>query len=372
MNEIIRALSKENLVGLHTVDSNDDEMYCGRILQYKDNQLDFLAYDINGEEYAVKIESENIAWLEKNSADIELFARIIAYKDKITSKNQVTFTGSNILENLKDVWEKEIPAVYHVGTEEYEAYLVGYDEKTIVLHSFSSDYNVDHGIICFPINELKKMEIYTPDLNRYPVIYENHVKADRLNIDSANIQLEFLYKCMSDHLLMDIQSQSDIKNDVCLIGYLDSIENGIIRIRKINYDGIDCGLECYNIKDIANFGCGGLYLGKIEYYHTNELAKKAKDEIIRINNMDELRAMLLEAKEKGSVISLISNETEDEYNESTGIVIDVMGDWFHMNLYDDIEDHWFECYHKIKGYSKLRKNGIRELFVKAKFYTKTH
>ena len=107
-------------------------------------------------------------------------------------------------------------------------------------------------------------------------------------------------------------------------------------------------------------------MDKIEYYHTKELAKKAKDEIIIINNMDELKSLLLDAKEKCSVISLISNETEEEYNESTGIIIDVMGDWFHMTMYDDIEDHWFECYHKILDYSKLRRNSIRELFIEAK------
>lgn len=143
----------------------------------------------------------------------------------------------------------------------------------------------------------------------------------------------------------------------------------IVRIRKINSNGIDSGRECYNIKDIANFGYGGLYLDKIEYYHTHELAKKAKGEIIIINNRDEFRSLLFEAKEKGSVISLISHETEDEYNESTGIITDVMDDWFQMTMYDDIENHWFECYHKIQDYSKLRRNSIRELFIKAKYKT---
>lgn len=366
MNEIIKALSKEKLVGLHTVVSNDDEMYCGKILQYNDKLLHFQAYDINGEDYVIQVESEDIVWIEKNSADIELLAKIIACKDIFPEKKQITVTGSNIRKKLYYLWENEIPAVYHVGKKEYEAYLIGYDRKTIVLHSFSSDYNVDYGIVCFPINELKIVEIYTPALNRYPIIYENHVKADKLDINSTNIQHDFLFKCMNNHLLVDMQNQMDTKDEVCLIGYVESIETDIVRIRKINSDGIDCGLECYNIKDIANFGFGGLYLDKIEYYHTKELAKKAKDEIIIINNMDELKSLLLDAKEKCSVISLISNETEEEYNESTGIIIDVMGDWFHMTMYDDIEDHWFECYHKILDYSKLRRNSIRELFIEAK------
>lgn len=368
MNEIIKALSKEKMVGLHTIDSDDDEMYCGKILNYKDEQLHFQAYDINGENYVINVKSEDIVWFEKNSADIELLAKSIACKDMFPEKKQVTLTGRNIRENLHHLWEKEIPAVYHVGKEEYEAYLIGYDDNSFVLHSFSSDYNVDHGYIWFPIYDLKMLEIYTPALNRYPIIYKNYIKAERLDIESTNILLHFLFKCMSNHLLIDIQNQTDIKNEVCVIGYVESVENDVVRVRKINSDGIDCGLECYNIKDIANFGYGGLYLDKIEYYHTNELAKKAKDEIVIINNRDELRSLLLEAKQESSVISLISHETEDEYSESTGIVIDVMGDWFQMTMYDDIEDHWFECYHKIQDYSKLRRNGIRELFVKAKCY----
>ena len=46
------------------------------------------------------------------------------------------------------------------------------------------------------------------------------------------------------------------------------------------------------------------------------------------------------------------------YESGTEILI-------HLNLYDIEENHWYECYRRIKDFSKLRENGITELLVKA-------
>ena len=56
---------------------------------------------------------------------------------------------------------------------------------------------------------------------------------------------------------------------------------------------------------------------------------------------------------------------ENEYIESTGFLVDIKKDWIHLNLYDIEENHWYECYRRIKDFSKLRENGITELLVKA-------
>ena len=50
MKEIIKALSKDVIVGLRTIDDSYDNIYYGKIIKYKDNLLDFLAYDDKGEE----------------------------------------------------------------------------------------------------------------------------------------------------------------------------------------------------------------------------------------------------------------------------------------------------------------------------------
>lgn len=374
MKEIIKILSNEDIVGFHTIDSDDeDDMYCGKIIKYEDDLLYFLAYDNNGENSTIEVESEDIVWFETNSGDTEYLARTIINKDKFPIKKQVSITENAIREHLHHLWENEIPAVYQTEKEEYEAYLVGYDENNIILHTFNSWYNVDHGFICIPINVVKKLDIYTHDLNAYPILYHDYVKACRLDSNTANIQLNLLSMCMNEHILIGMQNQMDVKENVSLVGYIESIEKDIVRLRKINPEGIDRGLEDLYINDIANFGWGGLYLDMIEYFHVHKLAKKADEEIILIqDNRTKLTSLLLEAKEKGNVISLISDESEDEYWQSTGFVIDVMGNWFHMTMYDDVEDKWFECYHRIENYSKIRRNGIRELFIEAKFLTRVH
>ena len=50
MKEIIKALSKDVIVGLRTINDSYDNIYYGKIIKYKDNLLDFLAYDDRGEE----------------------------------------------------------------------------------------------------------------------------------------------------------------------------------------------------------------------------------------------------------------------------------------------------------------------------------
>ena len=99
--------------------------------------------------------------------------------------------------------------------------------------------------------------------------------------------------------------------------------------------------------------------------YTNEISKSAKEDIIIISDSNKLKSILFDAKEKGTIVSLISDETENEYIESTGFLIDIKKDWIHLNLYDIEENHWYECYRRIKDFSKLRENGITELLVKA-------
>ena len=54
MKEIIKALSKDVIVGLRTIDDSYDNIYYGKIIKYKDNLLDFLAYDDKGEEMTTR------------------------------------------------------------------------------------------------------------------------------------------------------------------------------------------------------------------------------------------------------------------------------------------------------------------------------
>lgn|GEM_PF-5720932 len=64
-------------------------------------------------------------------------------------------------------------------------------------------------------------------------------------------------------------------------------------------------------------------------------------------------------------MSLVSDETDDEYRVSTGFVVEVMDNWARLKLYDFEEFHWFECYRRINDFSRIRRNGMMELLVKA-------
>ena len=59
--------------------------------------------------------------------------------DKFSLKEERIITGNEINGQLHNLWEKEISALYHIKNdkESYYAYLVGYNENTIVLHSFN-------------------------------------------------------------------------------------------------------------------------------------------------------------------------------------------------------------------------------------------
>ena len=86
MKEIIKILSKDEIVGLHTI-GNPDDLYCGKIIKYEDNQLYFQTYDNNGEAYEViQVESSDIEWFETNSADTEYLTKVITNKDKFIEK----------------------------------------------------------------------------------------------------------------------------------------------------------------------------------------------------------------------------------------------------------------------------------------------
>ena len=150
MKEIIKALSKDVIVGLRTIDDSYDNIYYGKIIKYKDNLLDFLAYDDKGEENTIiQVGSSDIVSFDTNSANTDYLTKVINNKDKFTTKKEGTITGSKVSEHLHYLWVNEIPALYHtIAKDEFYAYLIGYNENTIILRSFNPYYNIDNGIIC--------------------------------------------------------------------------------------------------------------------------------------------------------------------------------------------------------------------------------
>lgn len=366
---MINSLQKDIIVGLRTIDVSYDNIYYGKIIKYEGNLLVFFAYDENGEENAtIQVNTSDIVSIDTNSANTEYLTKVITNKDKLTIKEEKIIIGNRIRDNLQHLWENEIPALYQtIVKDEFYAYLIGYNDNTIILHSFNPYYNIDNGIICFPIDTIEKICVYKPELNIYPYLYENRIEIVKYQIESTDIRSDFFHKTMNKKILVDVQNSADIKNKEALVGYVESIKDESICFRKINDEGIECGQEEYDIEDIVTFGCGGSYLDKIELLYTNEISKNAKENIIIISDSNKLKSTLIDAKEKGTIVSLISDETEDEYIESTGFLIDINKDWIHLNLYDIEENHWYECYRRIKDFSKLRKNGITELFTKAIF-----
>lgn len=367
MEDVIKALSSVEIVGLHTKDNLDDDMYCGKIIGYEDNRLIFQTYDICSEVCKdIQVESSDIVWFEANSADTEYLAKVIANKDIFTIKGERTITKCEIAVHLHRLWENEIPALYHTEFEDdYYAYIVGYDENTIILRSFNPFYNIDYGIICFPIENIEKIEVYKSELNIYPYLYENKIKVNKCQMESTDIRLDFFRRSMNEKKLVDVQNLTDIENDEDLVGYVDSVQDGVIRFRKINTEGIDCGTEEYNVNDIVTFGWEGLYLDRIELLYKTNLLKNAKEENAKIKNRENFISMILDARKDGTVVSLVSDETDDEYRVSTGFVVEVMDNWARLKLYDFEEFHWFECYRRINDFSRIRRNGMMELLVKA-------
>ncbi|MBO4597303.1 MAG: hypothetical protein J5676_05410 [Bacteroidaceae bacterium] len=367
MEEIIKALSNGTIVGLRTIDDSYDNIYYGKIIKYADNLLDFMSYGENGEIVAtIQVKSSDIVSFDTNSADTEYLNKVIANKDKFAIKEEKTIIGSKIREYLHHLWGKEIPALYHTNICKvgYYAYIVGFNENTIILHTFNPYYNIDNGIICFPIETIEKIGVYMPELNMYPYLYENRIKIDKCNIESTDIRLDFLRQSMKEKKLVDVQNATDIKNEEDLVGFVESIQEDRISLKKINPDGKECGLEEYNVKDIVTFGHGGFYLDKIELLYTNKIPRNAIEDVSIIYDSDQLLSLLLDAKENGDILSLISDETEDEYIESTGFLINIINDWIHLKLYDIEENHWYECYRRIQDFCKVRKNGVTELLVK--------
>lgn len=371
---MIEKLPKDIIVGLRTTGDSYDNIYYGKIIKYEDNLLTFLAYDEYDEEIkTIQVNPSDIISIDTNSANTEYLTKVLANKHKLTIKEEETIIGNRIRENLKHLWENEIPALYHTAVkDEFYAYLIGYNENTIILHSFNPYYNIDNGIICFPIDNIEKICVYKTELNIYPYLYENRIEINKYHIKSTDIRSDFFHKSMNEKMLVDVQNSTDIKNEETLVGYVESIKNDRICFRKINDDGIECGQEEYDIKDIVTFGCGGSYLERIELLYANEISKKAKEELLITSDSDKLKSILLEAKEEGTIVSLISDETEDEHIESTGFLIDQKNDWIHLNLYDLEESHWYECYRRIRDFSKVRKNGITELLVKEIFDKQKH
>jgi hypothetical protein len=184
-------------------------------------------------------------------------------------------------------------------------------------------------------------------------------------MESTDIRLDFFRRSMNEKKLVDVQNLTDIENDEDLVGYVDSVQDGVIRFRKINTEGIDCGTEEYNVNDIVTFGWEGLYLDRIELLYKTNLLKNAKEENAKIKNRENFISMLLDARKDGTVVSLVSDETDDEYRVSTGFVVEVMDNWARLKLYDFEEFHWFECYRRINDFSRIRRNGMMELLVKA-------
>ena len=101
MKEIIKALSKDVIVGLRTIDDSYDNIYYGKIIKYKDNLLDFLAYDDKGEENTIiQVGSSDIVSFDTNSANTDYLTKVINNKDKFTTKKEGTITGSKVSEHL--------------------------------------------------------------------------------------------------------------------------------------------------------------------------------------------------------------------------------------------------------------------------------
>lgn len=126
MKEIIKALSKDVIVGLRTIDDSYDNIYYGKIIKYKDNLLDFLAYDDKGEENTIiQVGTSDIVSFDTNSANTDYLTKVINNKDKFTTKKEGTITGSKVSEHLHYLWVNEIPALYHtIAKDEFYAYLL--------------------------------------------------------------------------------------------------------------------------------------------------------------------------------------------------------------------------------------------------------
>lgn len=373
MINILDTLSSEAIIGLRMNGESYDCLNYGKIVGYDDNYLDLIVYDENGNDYdQIKVLQKDIVSFDVDSACTRYLAKKSGVVPNVAAKEERKIEKSEVRDSLYSLWNEEVPALFHTSQDEIYGFIVAYDDRLAILHVFNPYYNIDYGFLFIKIEEIESLYLNKPELAIYFHIYENNINHHKLQLKCDDIRTSFFDYCREKQILVDAESFDDINNGEVSVGYVESIEGGNVRFRMINDMGLECGIETYNIDDIMNFGCGGYYLEKISILHKNHLSELAKEQVYIVDNLNELERRLYKAKQEKEIVTLISDETEEEFFESTGFVVDIDNEWIHMRLYDIDENDWYDYYRRIKDFTQLRKNGIVELLVKTIYKTKNN
>ncbi|HEW97544.1 MAG: hypothetical protein DRR16_27695 [Candidatus Parabeggiatoa sp. nov. 3] len=120
-----------------------------------------------------------------------------------------------------------------------------------------------------------------------------------------------LKEAMLNHQL--VATYLDSSNmSLCLVGYVDAIDNTKVRFRALSFAGKKAGYEIRSLKEIYRVDVDTFYLRKIDFLQKNRGQIFSEIDLIQpAENSDILFSTLREAKDK-RVIVILWTEDKDE------------------------------------------------------------
>lgn len=361
----LSSIPSKTIIGLRTLEDSYNSMNYGEILSLENDIVKFKPYYDDGGSCAVEyIPYKKIVSIETNSKETKVLHNLISNKAFIKKSKKRVFKKKDInFSILKELLCKEL-AMFHINETYFTGYLLDANNEYIVLQTLNPIFNIDYGISYYQLNSLNEIILHDYNIDLYQYAYKNWIMPQIIPNLLNSSKYDFFKSNERNDVLIDIEDVNDIKEGLTTVGYVEKVTNDIVTIVQIDDKGVKKSSVNYKLKDIVNYGTGGFYLNKIDLLYKNNLYKKANEKNISQNDAENFYGTIKFAKESGTVISLISDKSKDEYFESTGFITEIGDEWIKMKLYDIEEDDWYNYYRRVKDFTDIRINSYIELFVK--------
>lgn len=358
------SIPPKTIIGLRTLEDSYNSMNYGEIIGQRIDIVEFRPYYDDGEPCSIEyIPYKDIVSIETNSKETEFLHNLINNKAFIRKKKKRVFKKKNIKYSvLKDLLCKNL-AIFHINETYFTGYLLDANNEYIVLQTLDPNYNIDYGISYYPLSSLNEIILHDQNLDIYPYAFENWIMPHNIPNLLKLSKYDFFKIHERDEVLIDLEDVNDIKEGLTSVGYVEKVTHDILSIVQIDDKGIEKSMVNYKLENIVNYGTGGFYLNKINLLYKNNLYKKSFEKNFSRDD-ENFYSTIKSAKESGTVVSLISDKSENEYFESTGFITKIGDEWIKMKIYDIEEDDWYNYYRRVKDFTDIRINSYIELLVK--------
>lgn len=287
INQIIKKLRKDQIVGIRTINDTYDSMLFGYMNGFTEKYIDFVIYDDRG--FAMPEEEillTDIVSIETNTAYCKYLERLIMVREHLDYEEKIVYQEDETLRTIHSLHLNNKMAWFEIIADNFvSGYVVGYNKDLVIIMQVNPIYNVDEGTHYYPIKMVKSITYPFFEGVAYPYIY-GHERIENNIHDTSDIKQLFLKRHLDSQKLISLQSKKDFDNEEMSVGFVKAIQNQKVILEGFGAFGNPIHDIIYPLDDLLIFAEGGFYLKKIEISIKQHIYEKiAKDKTFNLTNM---------------------------------------------------------------------------------------